>query len=39
MKSTSKLPKQALAEGNFIPLDELVKELGIEEGADKDVQS
>lgn len=34
-----KAAEEALKEGNFIPLDELVKELGIEEGdTDKDVQ-
>lgn len=35
-----KAAEEALAEGDFIPLDEVVKELGIQErDADKDVQS
>ncbi|MDH4201902.1 MAG: type II toxin-antitoxin system Phd/YefM family antitoxin [Phycisphaerae bacterium] len=34
-----KAAEEALKEGNFIPLDKLVKELGVEEGdTDKDVQ-
>ena len=35
-----RLTKEALKEGNFISLDDLVKELGLKEGdMDKDVQS